>query len=767
MACRDVTLSVVVPAHDEAPNLERLLPEVHAALDPPGVAWELIIVDDGSDDDTPAILAGWPPRPATAPRSACRTAAARRPPSARGCARRGAGSHRHPRRRPPVPARRVPRRSSRASATPILACGIRATARPAAPPDRVRVLELRPPLPARATPARPRVSAACVPARRAGRRRSGDAALRRRTPLVAGALRARGATAWCSGRSAHQARAAGVSKYTATGRCWPVVRELRHVLRGLGAGARAAGCASRLWSRSRPSRCLYLDGSGRWPLLEPDEGRNAEVAREMLELGQLERAALQRAALSRQAGAALLADRGRLPYARGRRVRRPAARPRWRRRDRRAHLRHRAGAARDGAARAARRRRRRHRPLVIVFARLAIFDMPLTAPASPPRSTVWSGRVVRGPRWHWWPLARPRHGARRALQGARRHRGPAARLGGRARRAAAPRGAAARRRRSPPMLCSRSCRRGSCGARRSSPASCATRLSTRRCSASPRRSASIAAGRRLLLRRASWLGWRRVGVGAGRAAPSSGGAGAPAAGRARHRVRGARGGAPSVLFFTCSASKRPAVHSCRRWCRSRCWWRSASSRVPSARRRWCAASDRGRRSSVWRAVGGRGGGDSTGTRRVSRYRDAGGARRRRRCSWSPWGVVTRGRPGGRRAALRVRVLLAPGLGTRPPRPLVAPPRADRRARWPPQIPPDARSSRADGIPHRACRSTCAAPSPGQPRRPRAHQQLRRGDARPPHRQWRLLRPTARLRRYHRRSPGLVAGRGGSATSCSR
>jgi dolichol-phosphate mannosyltransferase len=50
-------LSVVVPAHNEAPNLEPLLAEVRAALDPPGIAWELIVVDDGSDDDTPPILA--------------------------------------------------------------------------------------------------------------------------------------------------------------------------------------------------------------------------------------------------------------------------------------------------------------------------------------------------------------------------------------------------------------------------------------------------------------------------------------------------------------------------------------------------------------------------------------------------------------------------------------------------------------------------------------------------------------------------------------
>ena len=52
-----VTLSVVVPAHDEAANLERLLAEVRAALGPSGLDWELIVVDDGSNDESPAILA--------------------------------------------------------------------------------------------------------------------------------------------------------------------------------------------------------------------------------------------------------------------------------------------------------------------------------------------------------------------------------------------------------------------------------------------------------------------------------------------------------------------------------------------------------------------------------------------------------------------------------------------------------------------------------------------------------------------------------------
>jgi glycosyltransferase involved in cell wall biosynthesis len=53
----DVVLSVVVPAYDEAPNLERLVAEIRAAVEPLGLSWELVIVDDGSADATPAILA--------------------------------------------------------------------------------------------------------------------------------------------------------------------------------------------------------------------------------------------------------------------------------------------------------------------------------------------------------------------------------------------------------------------------------------------------------------------------------------------------------------------------------------------------------------------------------------------------------------------------------------------------------------------------------------------------------------------------------------
>jgi len=50
-------LSVVVPVHDEAPNLEPLLGEIRSALDPAGVPYEVIIVDDGSADGTAERLA--------------------------------------------------------------------------------------------------------------------------------------------------------------------------------------------------------------------------------------------------------------------------------------------------------------------------------------------------------------------------------------------------------------------------------------------------------------------------------------------------------------------------------------------------------------------------------------------------------------------------------------------------------------------------------------------------------------------------------------
>lgn len=49
-------LSVIAPAHNEQDNLATLVHEVHAALQPTGIAFELIVVDDGSTDGTAAEL---------------------------------------------------------------------------------------------------------------------------------------------------------------------------------------------------------------------------------------------------------------------------------------------------------------------------------------------------------------------------------------------------------------------------------------------------------------------------------------------------------------------------------------------------------------------------------------------------------------------------------------------------------------------------------------------------------------------------------------
>jgi dolichol-phosphate mannosyltransferase len=53
----DLDLCVVVPAYNEALNLRMLHEEVAAALDPLGLVWQFLFVDDGSTDTTPAVLA--------------------------------------------------------------------------------------------------------------------------------------------------------------------------------------------------------------------------------------------------------------------------------------------------------------------------------------------------------------------------------------------------------------------------------------------------------------------------------------------------------------------------------------------------------------------------------------------------------------------------------------------------------------------------------------------------------------------------------------
>ena len=51
-------LSVIAPAHNEQDNVAALAEEVRAALEPTGINWELIIVDDGSTDRTRPIVQG-------------------------------------------------------------------------------------------------------------------------------------------------------------------------------------------------------------------------------------------------------------------------------------------------------------------------------------------------------------------------------------------------------------------------------------------------------------------------------------------------------------------------------------------------------------------------------------------------------------------------------------------------------------------------------------------------------------------------------------
>ncbi|HXG50751.1 MAG TPA: glycosyltransferase family 2 protein [candidate division Zixibacteria bacterium] len=51
-------LSVVIPVYNEEENVEPLIREIHAAVAPLGKRYEIVVVDDGSEDGTFAVLAG-------------------------------------------------------------------------------------------------------------------------------------------------------------------------------------------------------------------------------------------------------------------------------------------------------------------------------------------------------------------------------------------------------------------------------------------------------------------------------------------------------------------------------------------------------------------------------------------------------------------------------------------------------------------------------------------------------------------------------------
>lgn len=54
-------ISVVVPAYNEAESLPALLEEIASALATVGEAWEIVVVDDGSTDETREVLAALRP----------------------------------------------------------------------------------------------------------------------------------------------------------------------------------------------------------------------------------------------------------------------------------------------------------------------------------------------------------------------------------------------------------------------------------------------------------------------------------------------------------------------------------------------------------------------------------------------------------------------------------------------------------------------------------------------------------------------------------
>ena len=52
----DPAVSIVAAAHNEQGNVSRLVREIAAVMDPAETSYELIVVDDGSTERTPAVL---------------------------------------------------------------------------------------------------------------------------------------------------------------------------------------------------------------------------------------------------------------------------------------------------------------------------------------------------------------------------------------------------------------------------------------------------------------------------------------------------------------------------------------------------------------------------------------------------------------------------------------------------------------------------------------------------------------------------------------
>ena len=396
-----IELSVVVPARDEAPNLERLARDLRNALDSRGLTWELIVVDDGSTDDTPGALA----RLAAAdPRIRHLRLSTRSGQTAALVAGWHTARGRHIATLDAdlqCPPRDLPTLLD-ALGDADLACGIRIGRRD---PLRRRVVSGCTNLLRRCFLA-PRLRDLACPLRVF--RTDALARLEAAMPLFDGAHRWLPALFVLAGLHVvqrpvtHEPRRAGVSKYTATGRAGPIAREAGRVFEialQRRPGLRVVVTLAALALLAVP--LLYRLGA--WPLTEPDEGRNAEVAREMLQLGSwsvprfnalpyLDKPVLlfwMMAALYRAFGPSEFVAR--LPS-----VLSALATIALTFTIARALL----GARRAAVAALV----VATAPLVLVFARAAIFDMLLTALVSATLFALLQARRS-GDLWRWWPLA--------------------------------------------------------------------------------------------------------------------------------------------------------------------------------------------------------------------------------------------------------------------------------------------------------------------------------------------------------------------------